>query len=138
MATAGKFNGDLIVLDIDGNALAHSTDATLTVTQDAPDTTTKDSAGWKENLIDGNRGWEMSASGLVTFDAVNTAPADLLDAILNNTATVLKFTTAESGDDEYTGTAKLTSFSINGPQNAPTSFEVTYLGNGPLTKTPVA
>ena len=132
--TVDKFSGDLVIIDIDGTALAHSTDATLTVTQDAPDTTTKDSAGWKENLIDGNRGWEISASGLVTYDAANTAPHLLLDAILNNAATILKFSTGVVGDEEFTGTAKMTSFSENGPQNAPTSYEITYLGNGPLTK----
>ena len=138
MATTGKFNGDLLILDIDGNTLAHSTDATLTITQDAPDTTTKDSAGWKENLDDGNRGWEMSASGLLTFDAANTAPDDLADSILNNTSNTLKFTTGETGDVEYSGTGKLTSISMNSPQNAPPSFEVTYLGNGALIKATIA
>jgi len=134
MATTGKFNGDLLILDIDGNALAHSQDATLVINQDAPDTTTKDSGGWKENLDDGNRGWEMSASGLVTYDALNTAPGDLADGILNNTSNTLKFTTGVVGDTEYTGTGKLTSISQNAPQNAPPSYEVTYLGKGALAK----
>ena len=138
MATISKFNGDLLILDIDGNPLAHSTDATLTVTQDAPETTTKDSGGWKENLNDGNRGWEMSASGLVTFDAANNAPEDLIDGILNNATNTLKFTTGVIGDTEYTGTGKLTNWSENAPQNAPASFEVTYLGNGALAKATVS
>ena len=138
MATTGKFNGDLLILDIDGNTLAHSTDATLTISQDAPDTTTKDSSGWKENLDDGNRSWEMSASGLLTYDAANTAPDDLADHILNNTSNVLKFTTGVTGDIEYSGTAKLTSISMNSPQNGPVTFEVTYQGNGALASAAVA
>jgi len=132
--TAGKFNGDLVLLDIGGNAIAHSTDATLSVSKDAPETTTKDSGGWKEHLIDGNRSFEMSCSGLVTFDAVNNNPEDLLDSLLNNTAIAMKFTTANAGDTEYSGSVTLTSWSENAPQNAPVSYECTFTGNGALSK----
>ena len=132
--TVDKFNGDLLIIDLDGNAIAHSTDATLTVSRDTPETTTKDSGGWKEYLKDGNRGWEMSASGLVTFDAANNSPADMLDSILNNTAVTVKFTTANTGDEEFTGSAILNSWSENSPQNAPASYEVAFTGDGALTK----
>ncbi len=134
MATAGIFNGDLLLLDADGNPIAHSTDATLSVTKDAPETTTKDSAGFKEHLIDGNRSWEMSVSGLVTFDAANNSPEDLLDSWLNNTSIAMKFTTTVVGDTEYTGNVTLTAWSENAPQNAPVSFECTFTGNGALAK----
>ena len=136
--TAGKFNGDVLIIDLDGNPIGHSTDATITVTRDAPETTTKTSAGWKEFLLDGNAGWEMSCSGLVTFDAANNAPDAILDSILNKTAVTVKFTNANVGDVEFTGSAILTSFSENSPQNAPVSFETTFLGNGALTKATIA
>ncbi len=132
--TAGKFSGDLLILDIDGTPLAHSTDSTLTVTQDAPETTTKQSGGWKEVLIDGHRTFEMSASGLVTYDATTNAPHDLLGGILNNSTNALIWTTGDVGDEAFTGTGKLTSLSENSPQNAPVSFEVTFTGTGPLVQ----
>lgn len=136
--TPGIFNGDLILLDVGGNAIAHSTDATLSVSKDAPETTTKDSGGFKEHLLDGNRSWEMSISGLVTFDAANNTPEDLLDTWLNNTAIAMKFTTSNIGDTEYSGSVTLTSWSENAPQNAPVSYECTFTGNGELTKALIA
>ena len=82
MATTGKFNGDLLVISADGTVIAHSQDATLSISQDLPDSTTKDSSAWVQH-IHGNRSWEMSCTGLVTYDA-SMAPDDLADFITNS------------------------------------------------------
>ena len=58
MATVGKVDGTDVLLYIDSVAVAHSTSCTVSLDIDMIDATTKDSAGWKENL-EGNKGWTM-------------------------------------------------------------------------------
>ena len=45
-----KFNATDLILKVNGTPIAHSTSATLNINQDLPDATSKDSAGWSENI----------------------------------------------------------------------------------------
>ena len=65
------FNGTNLLLKAiaDGGTLAtigHTTSCTLSVNQELPDATTKDSSGYAEN-INGLRSFEISFDGLVDY-----------------------------------------------------------------------
>jgi predicted secreted protein len=132
--TAGKFNGDLLVLTVDGVEIAHSQDATMTFNQDLPDATTKDSSGAVEH-IHGNFSWDISSNGLAAFDsAAGAGFVDLMDYVLNKNDVQIKFTTNNAGDVEWRGQMSVASCSVNSPQNAPVSWDASFTGNGLPTK----
>ena len=68
MATTGIFNGTLLVVKIGGVAVAHSTSCSLSVSTDLPDSTTKDSLGWAQQ-IQGLRSWSVSTDGLAGIES---------------------------------------------------------------------
>ena len=77
MATTGVFNGTNLILkfhNVEGSvaALGHSTSATLSLSADLPDATSKDSSGFNE-VIAGTRTGEISFEGLVAYDDANNA-----------------------------------------------------------------
>ena len=142
MATTGKFNGDLFLVRVgadgttygfvdDGDALAHTIDATLSISQELPDATTKDSNKWVEHIT-GNKSWEVSGSGLVALD--NSFNADyLIQALMNGTRLAIAFSTNVSGDTTYYGDISVSASSINAPQNSAVGFDFTFVGTGALT-----
>ena len=130
--TTGKINGDDVLIYCDGVAVGHSTDATLSISQDTPDSTTKDSSKWTEH-IRGNRGWEISGSGLVVpAHAMNAA--EVIDFILNSSNVTIRWSNSNAGDIEYRGAVSVTASSLSAAQNSPYSFDFSFMGNGPLSK----
>jgi len=130
--TAGKFNGDNILIYCDGVAVGHSIDGTLSVSQDLPDATTKDSSQWVEH-IQGNRSWEVSGSGLVAFDSSMNA-VEMIDYILNSNDVSVRFSNSNAGDIEWRGQVSVSSASFSAPQNSAAGYDFTLTGNGALTK----
>ena len=132
MATTGKFNGDNILIYADGTAVGHSIDGTLSISQELPDATTKDSSQWVEH-IHGNRSWEVSGSGLVAFDSSMNA-VEMIDYILNANDVSVRFSSNVSGDEEWRGQVSVSAASFNAPQNSAAGYDFTLVGNGALTK----
>ena len=132
MATATKINGDNLLIYADGVAVGHSLDATLSVSQDLPDSTTKDSSQWVDH-IHGNRSFEVSGSGLVVPASTMNA-TQVVDFILNANDVSIRFSNSVAGDVEWRGQVSVSSCSVNAPQNAPVGFDFTFTGNGALTK----
>lgn len=129
--TTGVFNATNLIVLIDGVAVGHTTSAELSVEADLPDATTKDSSGWAEH-IKGTRSWGVSVDGLVAYDGSYPSQT-LLDLILNRTSVTLQFTTQETGDTYWTGTASLQSDTISAEMESPASFSGSFTGNGALT-----
>jgi TP901-1 family phage major tail protein len=103
------------------------------------DTTTKDSAGWQENL-EGLKSWSLSGDGLVTYSISGDydTPDDLFTLLSNRTLVKVKFGSATSGEIDYTGDAYLTSYEQEAGVEENVSFSFGFTGTGVLTQASVA
>ena len=126
-----KFNVTDLILKIDGTAVAHCTEATLTINQDLPDATTKSSGGWAEH-INGLRDWEVSVAGLTDYSA--SGGTQLADMILNRDNAEIVFDTTTSGDVTYTGTCDASSLEQGGGFEEVASWSGSLKGTGAITK----
>lgn len=131
MATTGKFNGTLFMVNVAGTDISHSKDATLSISSDMIETTTKDSSGYKE-YIPGEKGGEITCSGLWAFDATYGID-ELITAQLAGTQVTVLFTTGVSGDKRISASAYITDISGNAPQNDAAAFDITFQLTGTLT-----
>lgn len=136
MATAGIFNGTLLVVKVGGIAFAHSTSCSLSVSTDLPDASTKDSQGWAAQ-IQGQRSWSVSTDGLAVIEAsaalINVE--DLFSSISSRTDVTLTFSTFVSGDKIWTGVAQIESLDFTGDMESPATFSASFTGTGPLVMT---
>ena len=133
MATVGKFNGDLLLVTLDGVEVAHTNDAVLTIDVELPDATTKSSAGWKEH-IRGTRSWRVALTGLVDYSA-SVTPTTIFTSISGRTAMTMVFSTAVVGDPVWIGTVDPSTLEMTGAHDAPKSWSGTLEGTGSLVET---
>lgn len=135
MATTGVINTTLmgvLILDSTYKALGHATDASLSISMEARDITSKSSGGYRA-LLEGLRSWSMSASAFTAFDASGIDIEFLRAAILARTALTVRFSTAVSGDQYAYGSAYLTSVEENSPSAEDNvSYSVTFEGTGAI------
>lgn len=144
MATAGVFNGTnfLLKYSVDGgstyNNLGHTTSSSISFSMDTPESTSKDSSGFRE-VIAGLRSVEISFDGLVAFDDdVNamgdTSAVSLTDYMIgsSNGRTKIKaqFTTGETGDPVYTCDGYVSSIEVSAEMEAPVSYSGTFIATG--------
>ena len=120
-------NGTLMTVTVGGTAIDMQTECSISLSMETRDITSKDSSGFRE-LLEGLR------SGSVTFSALhaedNTYNIDDLFTLWNTRASAtVNFTTANTGDKEFSATAYLTSFE----QSAGTEDNVTISGTFELT-----
>jgi TP901-1 family phage major tail protein len=120
-------NGTLMTVTVGGTAIDMQTECSISLSMETRDITSKDSSGFRE-LLEGLR------SGSVTFSALhaedNTYNIDDLFTLWNTRASaVVNFTTANTGDKQFSATAYLTSFE----QSAGTEDNVTISGTFELT-----
>lgn len=125
--TTGVMNGTLMTVTVAGTAIDMQTECSISLSMETRDITSKDSSGFRE-LLEGLR------SGSVTFSALhaedNTYNIDDLFTLWNTRASAtVNFTTANTGDKEFSATAYLTSFE----QSAGTEDNVTISGTFELT-----
>ena len=131
-------NGTNLTIKVGGVALLKATTASLELSVDLPDATTKDSAGWSE-FFAGVRSWTLSSDGLVDYATDAKVETDELVTMLINRATVaVTFSTATSGDMLLSGNAYVTSISQTADMESPAGFSVSFQGTGALTQSTVA
>ena len=100
------YNGTNLLLKfaVDGSTpvtLGHTTSATLTITHDLPESTSKDSSGFQE-VISGLRSGEISFEGLV--DYTDTLNHDEIFTMVSNRSKVdFTFGTIITGDAVLSG-----------------------------------
>ena len=115
MATAGVFNGTnfLLKYSVDGGSnytnLGHTTSASISFSMDTPESTSKDSGGFRE-VIAGVRSVEISFDGLVA-----------------------QFTTGETGDPVYTADGFVSSIEVSAEAENPVSYSGTFVATGTVT-----
>ena len=139
MATTGVFNGTDLLLKFhstDGSevAVGHSTSCTLSLSNDLPEATTKDSSGYAEHIA-GVISGELSFEGLVAYDDSNNA-IQAADYLLARTKVYWSFGTAETGDAVYNGAGYLNSVEMSGEMESPVSYSGSITITGSITKTP--
>ena len=119
--------------------IGRATSASLSVSMETRDTTTKDSAGWQENL-EGLKNWSLSGDGLVTYSISGDydTPDDLFTLLSNRTLVKVKFGSATSGEIDYTGDAYLVSYEQEAGVEENVSYSFGFTGTGVLTQASVA
>lgn len=129
-----KINGTSFLLLVDGVAIGSTRTCSITINNEAPDTTTKDSGGWEENLPGGGlRNANISFEGLE--DPANTVGVDEIFDLINNRADFdFQITTDSAGDKIWTGTATITSLEQAYEMEQPVSVTGTAKVNGALTR----
>jgi predicted secreted protein len=123
-------NATAVTLSVAGEVMAHATSASLSVSMDLRDSTTKSSAGWSESL-GGLKSWEMSGDAFVDIAATNASMADCFDALIAGAAVAAVFTI---DSETYTGTALITSVSADAGVEENTTFSVSLTGTAALVR----
>lgn len=131
-------NGTNLVIKVGGVAILKATTASLELSVDMPDATTKDSAGWAE-FFAGVRSFTLSSDGLIDYATAAAVETDELVAMLiaRNTVAVT-FGTSTAGDMLLSGNAYVSSISQTADMESPSGFSVTFQGTGALTQSTVA
>ncbi len=136
MATSGVFNGTDLILKFhstDGSevAVGHSTSASLSLSADLPDATTKDSSGFQE-VIAGVKSGEISFEGLIAYDD-DANPVDFADILIARRAVTWTFGTADAADTVYTGSGFLSSVEMSAEMESPATYSGSITVNGAIT-----
>jgi predicted secreted protein len=112
-------------------ALAHCTQASISMNMDLRDKTSKSSLGYQENL-GGLRSWELSGDAFVEIGSITGADIEeLWDIWEARTEVAVKF--GASGM-EYTGNALITSISIDAGVEENATYQISLTGSGALAK----
>tara|TARA_R110000803_G_scaffold102638_9_gene170753 strand:- start:492 stop:905 length:414 start_codon:yes stop_codon:yes gene_type:complete len=129
--TVGVLNGTNLVIYVDGNAVGHATTHSITISDALRSITTKDSAGWEESL-QGLRSWSLSGDGMTALDASYTVD-DLTALITARTSVTVRFSTNNSGDQYWTGSAILESLDMSSPLEDSVTYSFSLKGTAALT-----
>ena len=119
--------------------IGRATSASLSVSMETRSTTTKDSAGWDENL-EGLKSWSLSGDGLVTYSITGDydTPDELFTLLNNRTLVKVKFGSATRGEIDYTGDAYLVSYEQEAGVEENVTYSFGFTGTGVLTQASVA
>lgn len=130
--TVGVVNGNNVLLYVDGDPVACSTNAEVNYTNELIEVTCKDNGGAKQYLL-GSGDWTMTLEMFFKFDAAFGA-SELWDLALNKTTSELMFSNENAGDFRLIGDALITSIGNQAPTNGGVTCSVSFQGTGTLTK----
>jgi len=145
MASTSIMNATDVVIQISEDSgatydiIGRANSASLSVSMETRDTTTKDSAGWQENL-EGLKSWSLSGDGLVTYSIAGDfdTPDDLFTLLSNRTLVKIKFGSSTTAEIDYTGDAYITSYEQEAGTEENVTFSFGFTGTGVLTQAAVA
>ena len=140
MPPTGIFNGTNLVVLVGTEVVAHSTSCSLSVSVDLPDSTTKSSGGWADQ-IGGLKSWSLTTDGLATVDPTGASyvVGDIFTQLASRTAVTVKFTTVSGstpvvGDLIWSGLAFIESMDVTADMESPATYSVSFTGTGQLTQ----
>jgi TP901-1 family phage major tail protein len=131
------YNGTAQILKMDGTQLAELTNVTMSMNQDVFETTSKESAGWKE-VMPGLRDITYSAEGLADFATTNRDLADIFAAYNTRAIVAIVWTNNVAGDKSVTQNAYITSCEVSAPMEDVTTYSVEFAGTGAPTFATIA
>lgn len=111
------------------DVLLHCTSASLSVSRDLRDSTTKESAGWQKNLP-GLKSWEISGDGFADFSGTNDIKDLITEMISASPEVEVSFGVA--GQGVYTGEAIISSVSIDAGVEENATYSLTLTGTEAL------
>jgi predicted secreted protein len=146
MATTSVFNGTSLVVLIGTEVIAFATSCSLSIAIDTPDSSTKQSLGWADE-IGGQKSWSLTTDGLATVVpgsvATYISTTELSNLAIARTAVTVKFTTVNNdtvggvtpvtGDTIYSGSAFIESVDMTADMENPVTYSVSFKGTGALT-----
>lgn len=132
MATAGKFNGNILEISFGGTVLTHALQHSESHSMSPIDVTTKDSSS-QEEVIAGLRGSEISASGYFAEDATY-GYEDLFDIYAAGSSVTVLVSSGVTGDVTYSYTAYVTSLNRTAEMDTAVGFEVSLKPTGEVSK----
>ena len=128
---AEKLKGQDILVKIDNTLIGGQKNATLDISANTIDATTKDSEGWTE-AINGDLSWSATCDGLYLVS--DTGYKKLLDQMIARKPVDLTF--ADSANKLYRkGKAIITAISEDAGKDDVVSYSASFTGTGPLTTT---
>jgi TP901-1 family phage major tail protein len=128
------YNGTAQILKMDNTQLAELTNVTMSMNQDVFETTSKESAGWKE-IMPGLRDITYSAEGLADFVAANKDLTDIFTAYNNRTMVQIIWTNLITGNTSVTQSAYITSCEVSAPMEDVATYSIEFAGSGAPTFT---
>jgi predicted secreted protein len=126
-----KVNGTSFTVIDGSDSLLHSTNCTLNLEQDLPDSTNKGSSGWAEH-INGLRNWSIDFEGMYDTTGSGLTPDEIVGKIIARTADATVQFTPDAGTSGWEGTGTFANISIDTPVEGTTSFSGSIIGNGAL------
>lgn len=136
-----KFNGTTIILDVDGTALAHVEDSTLSINREIPEANDKDSAPWADHLDDGGlMDWEITFDGNADWSQTTGNVETLFDLLTARTAVTCIFGVDPAQVDgisvglAFSGDAGFSGVELGSPMEETAPISGTAVGKGTLSK----
>ena len=127
----------LIQFSTDGTTydeVGRMTSASLSISMETRDTSTKDSAGWRE-LLEGQKSWSLSGDGLVVYSLTGADGfSDLYGYLNGRTNLYVKFGSVGTGEKVYSGRGFITSLDQEAGMEDNTTFSFSFEGTGALTE----
>ena len=130
-------NGTNFLLKKGGTEIGHTTSASLSLSVDTPDATTKSSGGFQE-VIAGTISGEISFEGLVDFADSNDNAEELGDSLLARTEVEYIFEGGASGNQKWTGNGILSSLEISSEAENPVTYSGTVVLTGTIVQADIA
>lgn len=129
--TTNTILGTTVLVSNDTEQIACTTGATLTITNEEIETTCKDNGGAK-TFAAGSTDWTLEVQGNTKYDA-SYGFSELAQLAMTKATVSVQVGGLDNPDDPYfQGDAFVSSFTYEGPVNAPSTFSVTYRPRGPL------
>mgnify|MGYP003627212448 FL=1 len=144
MAIAGVYNGSDMLLYLNGEILVYSTNTSFEVSQKLKDTTCRETESWNSS-VPGMRNWGMSAEGAVAFRTTSGTPYASepnyinVSEIINNhiitrdpVTVVLVPPGVQTNNLKWSGSAYITSVSVDTPNEDTSTFSISLSGKNEL------
>lgn len=136
MPTTGKINGTLYKITVGGTEIDSLTTNSASFAVDTRNTTTKDSGGNRE-LLPTILSADYAAEIIVALDDAY-AFEELYDALVAKSLVTVVFTTAVTGDVQWSQSAVVTQADIDAPMEDNVTGTFAFAGSGAITKSNVA
>jgi TP901-1 family phage major tail protein len=98
------------------------------------DTSTKDSAGWRD-LLEGQRSWSLAGDGLVVYSLTSAdGYSDLFGYLNGRTNLYVKFGSVTAAEKSYSGRGFITSLDQEAGVEDNATFSFSFEGSGALAE----
>lgn len=123
--------GNDLEVYIGGTLVGKATSATLNINSNLLDASTKESAGWMDQIA-GQKSWDVSSEMLVDF-SLSYGVSELYTAFVAGTEVVLVFGQGTGAVAKFEGNALVSSISINAANEELATVSASFNGTGSLT-----